>query len=47
MGQIAIDMIDAGVVGRWPDGRPRGNGIVIGFMGVIGSALVYSRVLDR
>ena len=47
MGKIVTDMIDADtIVGRWPDGRPKSNGIVIGFMGVIGSALVHSRVLD-
>lgn len=46
MAHIVTDMINAGTAGRWPDGRPQGNGIVIGFMGVIGSALVHSRVLD-
>jgi hypothetical protein len=43
--QIVVDMIDAGLTDR--DGRPSANGVVIGFMSVIGSALVHSRVLDR
>jgi hypothetical protein len=47
MGQIVTDMINAGtIVGRWPNGRPKSNGIVIGFMSVIGSAVTHSRVLD-
>ena len=46
MSCIVTDMIDAGIDERWPHGAPSVNGIVIGFMGVIGSALVHSRVLD-
>jgi hypothetical protein len=37
---IVVDMIGAGLTGRWADGGPRSNGIVIGFMGTIGKALV-------
>jgi hypothetical protein len=40
-------MIDAGTAERWPDGAPKLDGIVVGFMSIIGSALVHSRVLDR
>jgi hypothetical protein len=47
LGGIVTRMIDAGASGRWPDGAPRANGIVIGFMRVIGSALVHSLVMDR
>jgi hypothetical protein len=36
---IVTDMIEAG--------DTRNRGIVVGFMGLIGSALVHSRVLDR
>ena len=46
MAQIVHDMIDAGVIGRRQDGGAKSNGIVIGFMSVISSALVHSRVLD-
>jgi hypothetical protein len=46
MPAIVKDMIDAGTDGRWPDGDARVNGIVGGFMGVIGRALMHSRVLE-
>jgi hypothetical protein len=46
MPTIIADMIRAGAADVRPDGRPSVNGIVIGFMGVIGSALMHSRVLD-
>ena len=38
LGPIVTDMIRAG---------PKRSGVVIGFMSVIGRALVHSRVLDR
>jgi hypothetical protein len=47
MGQITHDMIEAGVIGRRQDVSAKSNGVVIGFMGVIGLALVHSRALDR
>ncbi len=39
MGIIAADMIRAGPTGAHVDGRPKINGVVIGFMRVIGEAL--------
>jgi hypothetical protein len=47
MPSITADMIRAGTTGSFANGYPRVNGIVIGFMRVIGSALVHSRVLDQ
>jgi hypothetical protein len=40
--QIVADMIRAGPTGAFPDGYPKTNGIVIGFMGVIGRAMCAS-----
>jgi hypothetical protein len=46
--QIVTDMINTGPMSEcWSDGKPKCNGHVIGFMGVIGSAVMHSRVLDR
>jgi len=39
---IVADMIRAGTTGTFPDGHPKVNGIVIGFMGVIGRMLCAS-----
>jgi hypothetical protein len=39
---IVADMVRAGPTGTFPDGHPRVNGIVIGFMGVIGRAMCAS-----
>ena len=39
LSDIVGDMTRAGPSGRYPDGRPRINGIVIGFMTVIGGAV--------
>lgn len=36
---IILDMIKAGPSGVFADGSPKTNGIVVGFMGVIGSAV--------
>src|ERR1700694_6278346 len=47
MQTIVADMIRAGTAGARPDGTLGVNGIVIGFMSMIGRALVHSRVLDR
>jgi hypothetical protein len=47
MSSIATDIIDAGIDKRWPDGALSVNGVVIGFMDVIGTAVAHSRVLDR
>jgi hypothetical protein len=47
MQQIVADMIRAGPNGAFPGGRPMVNGVVVGFMGVIGGAVAHSRVLDR
>jgi hypothetical protein len=38
LSQIVVRMIGAGCT-QWPDGRPRTNGLVIGFMGTIGNYL--------
>jgi hypothetical protein len=46
MQSIVADMIRAGTAGSFPNGHQKVNGVVIGFMGVIGSAVVHSRVLD-
>jgi hypothetical protein len=43
---IVADMIRAGTDGEFPNGYPKINGVVIGFMSVIGSAVTHSRVLD-
>jgi hypothetical protein len=37
--QIVAEMIGRGPDGVFPDGHPRTNGVVIGFMGTIGKAL--------
>ena len=37
--QIVADMIGRGPDGVFPDGQPKTNGVVIGFMGTIGKAL--------
>jgi hypothetical protein len=37
--QIVAEMIGAGTCGAWGDGRPKVNGIVIGFMNTIGGAV--------
>ena len=40
LGQIVTDMINAGPrAERWPNGRPHANGLVIGFMKVLGEVL--------
>jgi hypothetical protein len=39
LSEIAADMIRAGTNGAFPDGHLKVNGIVIGFMGTIGSFL--------
>jgi hypothetical protein len=39
LAKIVGDMIGVGPSGRWPDGAPRINGIVIGFMSTIGTVL--------
>jgi hypothetical protein len=44
--QIVGDMIAAGPSGSFPDGYRKINGIVIGFMSVIGIAAAHSTVLD-
>jgi len=37
---IALDMVRAGpMAGKLPDGSPRSNGVIVGFMGMIGDAL--------
>lgn len=38
LGQIVADMIRAGTSGTFADGRPKVNGVVIGFMRVISEA---------
>jgi hypothetical protein len=43
---IVADMIRAGTSGQYPNGYPKVNGVVIGFMGVIGDAVAWSRCLD-
>ena len=43
--QIVIGMIGAGPSGHWPDGAPKTNGVVVGFMGTIGKALCASDTL--
>ena len=47
MQHIVADMIRAGTDGAHNDGTPKVNGIVIGFMGVIGSAVAHSRILEE
>ena len=42
LGQIVADMIRAGPDGAFPDGHPKMNGIVVGFMGVIGRAVTMT-----
>jgi len=44
--QIVADMIRAGPSGALPNGHPKVNGVVIGFMQVIGAAATHSTVLD-
>jgi hypothetical protein len=44
---IVADMIREGTDGEFPNGFPTVNGVVIGFMSVIGSAVAYSRVLEQ
>ena len=39
IGHIVADMIRAGTNGAYPDGHPKINGIVVGFMDVIGRRL--------
>jgi hypothetical protein len=39
MPSIVSDMIGTSSDGRWPDGGTKSNGLVIGFMGTVGSAL--------
>jgi hypothetical protein len=46
LSSIVANMIGAGPSGSQPDGRPGVNGIVLGFMCVIGEAVMYSRILD-
>ncbi len=41
---IVLDMISAGTDA---DGHPKAKGIIAGFMGVIGSAVTHSRILER
>ncbi len=41
---IVLDMISAGTDA---DGHPKAKGIIVGFMGVIGSAVTHSRILER
>jgi hypothetical protein len=43
---IIADMIRAGTNGRLANGFPKINGVVIGFMNVIGAAVAHSRVRD-
>ena len=43
LGQIVADMIRAGTNGTFADGRPKVNGVVVGFMGGIGRALCSHR----
>jgi hypothetical protein len=45
MGNITADMIRAGTNGTSANGRPKVNGIVIGFMSVIGRAVCASAAL--
>jgi hypothetical protein len=40
---IVADMICRGPDGVFPNGHPKTNGVVIGFMGTIGKALAVSR----
>jgi hypothetical protein len=47
MGPIVADMIRAGADGVHGDGHPKVNGIVIGFMSVIGSALCMVKALEQ
>jgi hypothetical protein len=44
--QIVDDMICAGPSGTYSNGFPKVNGVVIGFMQVIGAAASHSTVLD-
>jgi hypothetical protein len=44
--QIVADMICAGPTGTFPNGDPKVNAIVMGFMQVIGAAAAHSTVLD-
>jgi len=44
---IVADMMREGTDGEFPNGFPTVNGVVIGFMSVIGSAVAYSRVLEQ
>ena len=41
--QIVADMICRGPGGVFPNGHPKTNGVVIGFMGTIGKALASNR----
>ncbi len=47
LSQIAGDMVLAGPTGAWPTGKPKVNGIVIGFMGTIGTALAQDFAPER
>jgi hypothetical protein len=40
LGQIVADMIRAGPAGTFANGEPKAGGIVIGFMSIIGRALI-------
>jgi hypothetical protein len=46
MACIVSDMIRAGATGKYRDGSLKVNGIVVGFMAVIGGAVAHSRILD-
>jgi hypothetical protein len=43
---IVDDMIIAGTSGEFPDGTPKVNGVVVGFMTIIGCAVSHSKILD-
>jgi hypothetical protein len=44
--QIVAEMICAGTNGAFPNGDPKVNGVIIGFMGVIGKAVAWSRFFE-
>jgi hypothetical protein len=48
MGCIVTDMILAGPpADLWPDGRPHSNGVVVGFMSVIGKAVGHWAMVSK
>ena len=39
---IVADMVKAGPAFQWPNGRPKADGIIIGFMGVVTKAVMVA-----